>query len=221
MQETRPPEHEQASIVLVGSFNPKIFQPAWFAAQGLIRQEEADEANVQVVNNDICVFETGWFGLEVINDRWMLISRATPAFESLRDLALGTFSVLRHDPVQKVGLNAYAHYAMPSREALDNFGHKIAPKDGVWRPVMDDPRLLSLTIQGARTDDHPGAVRTKIEPSAKIPDGLFIDVNDEYANSDSSSADWARDLLSEEWDNHRARVSSIREHIVSKAWGME
>lgn len=221
MQETRPPEHEQASIVLVGSFNPKIFQPAWFAAQGLIRQEEADEANIQVVNNDICVFETGWFRFEALNDRWMLISRATPALESLRDLALGTFSTLRHDPVQKVGLNAYAHYAMPNRAALDNFGHAIAPKDEVWRPVMDDPRLLSLTIQGTRPDDHSGAVRTKIEPSAKIPDGLFIDVNDEYVNEEADSPEWALDLLSEEWDNHRSRVNAIREQVVSKAWGMK
>jgi hypothetical protein len=30
-------ESEGASIVLLGSFNPGIFQPAWFGAHGLIR----------------------------------------------------------------------------------------------------------------------------------------------------------------------------------------
>ena len=34
-------EEDLASIVLVGSFNPVIFQPAWFAHQGLISESEA------------------------------------------------------------------------------------------------------------------------------------------------------------------------------------
>ncbi|MFF3376217.1 hypothetical protein ACFYXF_25090 [Streptomyces sp. NPDC002680] len=221
MQESRPPDHDQISIVLVGSFNPKIFQPAWFAAQGLIRQEEATEANIEIVNNDICIFESSWFRVEIFNERWALLSRATPAVETLRDLAVGTFSVLRHAPVKKVGLNAHGHYTMPSREALDNFGHAIAPKEDFWLPVMEDPRLLSLTVRGERTDGFTGGVRGKIEPSGRIQDGLFVEVNDEFTNSEADSAEWAIKTLSEQWENHRNRVASIRENIVSKAWGMQ
>ena len=33
------PEIKAFSIVLLGDFNPKIFQPAWFSAQGLIREK--------------------------------------------------------------------------------------------------------------------------------------------------------------------------------------
>jgi hypothetical protein len=51
--ERPPPEILGVEIVLVGSFNPKIFHPAWFAAQKLISQEAADESNVEVVTNDI------------------------------------------------------------------------------------------------------------------------------------------------------------------------
>ncbi|MET9912935.1 hypothetical protein ABZZ74_40225 [Streptomyces sp. NPDC006476] len=220
MQESRPPDHEQISIVFVGSFNPKIFQPAWFAAQELIRPEEANEADVQVISNDVSIFETSWFRLEALNDRWMLLSRATPALETIRDLSESTFRILRHAPIQKVGLNAHAHFAMPSREALDAFGHALAPKEDYWRPVMRDPRLQSLTIVDERTDDHSGVVRAKVEPSARVPGGLFVDINDEYHDTDSLSADWAVELLNEEWDNHRDRVISIRENIVTKAWEM-
>jgi hypothetical protein len=42
----KTPEIQGMSIVLVGGFNPKIFHPAWFAAQKLIREKEAEEANI-------------------------------------------------------------------------------------------------------------------------------------------------------------------------------
>ncbi|MFJ7968524.1 hypothetical protein [Streptomyces sp. NPDC096324] len=220
MQETRPPEHDQMSIVFLGSFNPKIFQPAWFAAQGLIRQEEATEAQIEVISNEICVFETSWFRLEVFNERWAMISRATPAIEMLRDLVVATFEILSHSPVAKIGLNAYGHYSMPNRETLDKFGHTVAPKDEIWGPVLEDPRLLTLTVTGQRTDGFKGAVRAKVEPSSRVDDGLYVEVNDEYVNGNSDSADWAIKIVSEEWENHRDRVTSIRENVVTKAWGM-
>jgi hypothetical protein len=31
------------------SFNPQIFQPAWFAAEGLIRKGEAEAAKIEIV----------------------------------------------------------------------------------------------------------------------------------------------------------------------------
>ncbi|MCX4652921.1 hypothetical protein OG249_13580 [Streptomyces microflavus] len=220
MQESRPPEYDQVSIVFVGSFNPKIYQPAWFEAQGLIRPEEAADSKIEVISNDICIFETSWFRLEVFKERWALSSRATPAIELLRDLVLATFETLRHSPVTKIGINAHGHYSMPNRETLDKFGHAVAPKDSFWRPVMEDPRLLTLTIVSKRTDGHEGAVRAKVEPSGRITDGLFVEVNDEYANDDSVSAEWAIKIVSEEWENHRSRVTSIRENIVTEAWGM-
>ena len=43
------------NIVMLGSFNPKIFQPAWFAANELIRNLEAEEADTQIIHNDISI----------------------------------------------------------------------------------------------------------------------------------------------------------------------
>ena len=53
----RIPEIQGANIVLLGDFNPKIFQPAWFAAQDLIR-----------IANDIRLLSSGpSTGLDEIN----------------------------------------------------------------------------------------------------------------------------------------------------------
>jgi len=40
--------NESASIVLVGSFNPKIFHPEWFIRKGIV--EEWDYSSDDVVN---------------------------------------------------------------------------------------------------------------------------------------------------------------------------
>ncbi len=47
---------DTVSIVLVGSFNPAIFQPMWFAANELIGRADAENAEVAVVHPDITQF---------------------------------------------------------------------------------------------------------------------------------------------------------------------
>ncbi len=44
------PELSEISIVLVGSLNPRIFTPDWFARNGLLTGREADEADLDVVH---------------------------------------------------------------------------------------------------------------------------------------------------------------------------
>jgi hypothetical protein len=41
------PQLDQATIVLVGRFNPAIFQPAWFALHKMLGQKEAESAENQ------------------------------------------------------------------------------------------------------------------------------------------------------------------------------
>lgn len=211
------PEHDYASIVLLGSFSPKIFQPAWFAAQELITGGDSQDAEIQVITNEVCVFETSWFRLEVLPERWALTSRATPVVESLRDLVVGTFERLPHERVEKLGANATAHYSFPDREKYTELGHRLAPKDVFWEPVVKGPALLSLTIQGDRPDDYRGHVRVRVEPSALVNPGVFIEINDEFDEKVGDSSGWAVKVLRSEWDNHRERVAKIRSHFLTKA----
>jgi hypothetical protein len=217
MPEPYLPEHDTVSIVFVGSFNPAIFQPAWFSAQELITGSESTEANIHAINNDVCVFETSWFRLEVLNDRWSLTSLAAPVIDVLRDLAVGTFERLPYERVSRIGLNAHAHFAMPTNDLYMKVGHSLAPKDIFWDPVLEDAGLISLTVQGARPDEYPGHVRVRVEPSTRIRDGVFIEINDEYQDERGDSSGWAVKALQGEWENHRSRVSSIRNHFLDRA----
>jgi hypothetical protein len=70
-----------------------------------------------------------------------------------------------------------------------------------------------------RPDKYEGRLRVRVEPSSIVPDGLFVDVNDEFLNLDSTTPNWAMEILRDEWDAHRARVGQCRERIVSSLWG--
>ncbi len=218
MPELPPPEYAGTSIVLIGSFNPRIFQPSWFVAQNLLPAEEGTEASINLINNDYCSFETDWFRIEVLAERWALHSLATPALESLRDLAVGTFRVLEHTPILKMGLNTYAHFGLESENAWHRFGHMLAPKNELWEPLLVSPGTLTLTVEGRRPDDHKGHIRVKVEPSKRVDSGIFIEVNDEYQSLDAVSANWATAIIADDWENVGRRAASIREHLLTKAW---
>src|SRR5947209_7914808 len=98
-------EIEGIHIVLIGAFNPKIFQPAWFAHQGLIRQEEAESAEQVVTVNELSTFTADWLTLQVTPDRLQASTGDAAHFDVLRDLILGTFRLLEHTPVEKMGIN--------------------------------------------------------------------------------------------------------------------
>ena len=56
-------ERQGMSIVALGSFNPAIFHPIWFARQGLIRDAEAEAAEIQVVSPEVTLVKPEWFTL--------------------------------------------------------------------------------------------------------------------------------------------------------------
>jgi hypothetical protein len=53
------------AIVLLGSFNPQIFQPAWFAAEGLIPRELTDGANIGIIHSQLVAFSSEWLEINV------------------------------------------------------------------------------------------------------------------------------------------------------------
>lgn len=98
-------EIEGMGIVLVGSFNPQIFQPAWFAAEGLIRKEEEEAAKIQLIHRQAALFSLDWLQLQVTDEKFVALTTPSSYYEPLRDLVLGTFRLLRHTPIRQMDLN--------------------------------------------------------------------------------------------------------------------
>ena len=78
------------SIVFLGDFNPKIFQPAWFAQENLIRAQEAEAADIKIINPEIVIFEFEWLSVQITRDRCIFGTTQEAYYEIVRDLCLGT-----------------------------------------------------------------------------------------------------------------------------------
>lgn len=210
-------DFEATTIVLLGSFNPRIFQPAWFVSQALLPPHNGTEPDVRLINNDYCGFQTDWFTLQVFSERLELSTLATPAPEQLRDLLLGAFAVLPHTPVTRVTLASSKHFAMRNERSWHDFGHKLAPKQELWNPILTNAGTQNLTIQSERTDGRKGSVSVVVEPSNRVKNGLYIQVTDDFVEPLATSTDLVIEVLQSQWDNSRRQASTVFTHLTRLA----
>ena len=207
------------NIVIRGAFNPAIFHPSWLATQGLIRLQEADAAEIEIVHPQVTIFNAEWLRMAVTVDRFQVATTQVPYYEFLRDLAVGIFDLLRHTPLTVLGINQDFHYQLQSESAWHRVGHQLAPKEH-WSAVLSGPGMKRLEMQGKRSDDFKGYILVKVEPSVRVtPHGLYISVNDHYelpsASESPASAEEAIEILSEQWMDSMQRGLQIAERIVS------
>lgn len=206
------PEIQGVSIVLVGSFNPTIFQPAWFAAQGLISDDEAEDAKIDVVHSEVAAYSLEWLNVQVIRERFSASTAQSPSFEVLRDFVLGTFTVLHHTPVTMLGLNFDRHYRVSDEAAWHEIGQRLASPEH-WTPALQQPGMRSLTMEGTRPDGKRGAIRVRVEPSVQIRFGVYVNLNDHYELSAPDqtvvSADAAVTTIRDQWQAFLAMPDQI------------
>src|SRR5712692_636067 len=123
----RNPEISGSASTLIGSFNPKIFQPEWFARRGLLPVAEAEAADVKLISPPVSHFETERFVLQITAERFIAFSKPNTNAVPLRDLVQGAFFILEHTPVTAMGLNFQMHFAMESVENWHQIGDRLAP----------------------------------------------------------------------------------------------
>jgi hypothetical protein len=212
------PENEEASIVMVGSFNPAIFQPRWLGALDLIRKKEAENAEIAIIQAEIADFKTEWFHLQALQNRFQISCDDPTEYAPLRDLVASIFTTLPHTPVSLLGINRSFHFRMPSDESWHEIGHKLTPKP-IWSEVLDSPGMRSVWIEGKRKDGRPGIARVRAEPSSRVmPHGLFLEVNDEFKAPEdriAEGAQWVVERLKEEWDAAMVYAEKIADYFRS------
>ena|ERR1700730_3679684 len=122
----RVPEINGVSVVLIGSFNPTIFQPEWFARQNLLPQTEVEAEKISVLAPQVCDFNTERFHVQVTPERFIALSNPAANPAPVRDLVLGTFYVLEHTPIQALGLNRQMHFPLQSEQLWHHVARPIA-----------------------------------------------------------------------------------------------
>jgi hypothetical protein len=210
------PSVEGLIIVLAGSFNPRIFDPWWFAKQRLIQDEEAEKAEVGVITAELALFSIGWLRLQAEAERVQISTSQPQYYDAVRDFVLGTFRILRHTPVKGLGFHWMAHFPSTDKEDWHAIGDRLAPKD-LWRDVLKEPGLLKMVMRETRTLHD--WTNVTFEPSAQVQPGIYFEVYDHYDIVDSDTplgADVIMKTLEERWTNSLSHSRAIMTDILKK-----
>ena len=192
------PKIKEHSIVLVGNFNPQIFQPAWFASQGLLSESEIDAVKIEIIHSSVVIFNTSsnWMRLEVTNDKFIVRTSQEPYDVVIRDLIIGTFDLLRYTPITQMGINREMHFQLKSEEEWHNAGHLLTPKE-IWEGIFKKPGMMSVQMRESdRSDGLKGNINVHVQPSKLHRPGLFISVNDHVETENQSTTEGCDELMS-------------------------
>lgn len=210
---------DTATVVLIGSFNPAIFQPAWFQKQGLLPETETSSANIETISNDISIFAMSWVRIEVLGERFVARTSDESKFSPLRDLVIGTFRLLEYTPVRQMGLNRESHYSLPTEDAWHRVGHTLAPKRH-WDPFVKAPGMKSLMIEAQRDDDRDGLFNIGVKPVLNRPQPLKnwlveVSFNDHIElGTDKTGLDVCT-VLEADWERSMSRAERIASALIT------
>jgi len=213
-------KEKKLQIVLVGNFNPHIFHPQWFISQKLLGQKEGESAKIEIIHPDIAIFSLDWLRLEVTRERLVAISNYDQYNEVIKDLIIGTFSVLQHTPMKMLGIN-HTYISEVSDEAIwKGIGDKLAPKD-IWGKFMKKPGLRSLIVESNEFENeiYKNIVRVTVDP-AKGRLNLRLNINDhfELINIDENSlgSNGIISILKDEWANSEKKALCIKDKLFAE-----
>jgi hypothetical protein len=211
-------EEDHPSIVLVGGFDPRRFQPHWFRAERLIGEGEAEQAEIRIVHAEVSDWATDWFDLQVTKNRFMVSAKVESRAESLRDLVIGTFQLLENTVTTALGLNRTMHFDVGGEENWHKVGHTLAPKE-LWRPHLSvDPGMRTLQIEEARrADGLPGKVVVTVQPSQKYKHGVFFDVNNELYPDGETNTTFFMKVVREHWSRLLDEGKKMADDVLEKA----
>ena len=224
------PEISGIGIVVLGSFNPAIFTPAWFALHSLLPESVAESAELKVAHQQITQFDADWLKLQVTTDRFSVETSQAPHVRA-RDLVARVFGEhLSHTPLRGFGINRRVHFRVRSAAEQNRIGRMLAPVEP-WGTCGRDLRLddahaglKSLTMSQLRPEGRPkgGAINVTVEPSVRIVEarsGVYVQVNDHYVieGTDPGTAERLMELFEANFDTSLRRSDKIIDHIMSLA----
>ena len=215
-------EEELLAVVCVGSFNPAIFHPQWFARMNMINEADAAEgqADVKVISHDVTDVSFCGMRLQCLAERLTLESPDPARYEQLQELLIKTLQTLPHIPLRACGINRAMHYKLDSEEYWHKIGHSLVPKDQVWKVIFPDPRTTSVGIRQERNGKFPGQINIDVQPSAKHIPGLFVQSNWHYAIPESEcaakSCEAVVDYLRSEWTPASSQAIIVAQTILER-----
>lgn len=218
-----------SSIVVIGSLNPAIFQPAWLRQYKVIGEAESEKAEnateVEVIHPELSILNLRNMKLIVDPNRFSLTVLEAP-FERGFDFAVAVFKLLEHTPVTAIGLNREVIFRCQSVDAWHSLGDALAPKQP-WNLFLgnsvENPRnggLRSITMErGPKPDRLPGYTRVEVT-AQNSPRDTKLSSNDHYDLKQENRpvpATAAIRCLKDNWADAMEEANSVFKSLVKLA----
>jgi hypothetical protein len=201
------------SIVLVGPCNPMFLQPSFLIENGLISDADIMTLRYDVLANEIAVAHLSWMQIVAEpNKLTVTTTLQSPAGEPIRDFVLGFSELLPNKQFVLLGINRDQHFGVQDEEVWHKIGHRLAPKEELWRKVLREPGMRTLSVQGKRDDQYVGHILVKVEPSGQIKPGIYVSVNDHYQldpDQAKTKSGQLLDALANGWDMSMRRADEV------------
>lgn len=176
------------SIVTVGQFNPRIFHPSWLVSNDVVNSGEVTESDVEIITPQLTIFKIADVRYQIDVSR-MSLACSNVSMPLVPNLVAQILTLLEHTPLIAVGFNYEVVYEVPDEAAWHRIGHELAPKS-VWKDIIEDPGMLSLTIQGKRAENASEHVEFRTQPILPNDNknAISIAVNQHYRLSRTDSS---------------------------------
>lgn len=212
---------QTSTIVLIGSFNPPIFQPLWLKEKELISPTDYENAALKIASIEISDFSLDWAHAQVTADRFFIQCTDMRRSEAMRDLAVGIFEILAETPLLKLGINLESKYQAQSEEQWNALGYKIVPPN-FWNNHMNEPGMIKAEVrEKKRQDEYLGFFGVTVRPAPNSNEkenfGVIISTNDHYAIEDKEgivNSEPILNILKHQWEPSMRRSEKISAEVV-------
>jgi len=207
-------------IIILGNFNPSIFQPYWFSLKKLIREEESEKAVINVIHSSLVKFDLDWCSFTITEDRFQASTTDEVNFDLVKDLIVSIFNILCETPLTALGVNYTYNFSLENENNYIKFGEWLSNLS-FWQQIDSQYRLLTLeTTKPKKENGELGSQRIKITPTniPRLKFGVSIDFNEhiQFKNNPEvlSNSNNLMVLFEQKWKSY----SIDTKEIVLKLW---
>ena len=201
------------SVVLVGHFNPTIFTPNWLALKKLIRESDAENADIKVIHPEISHFSLSFVDIQVTKDKFQLHCNNQAEFDLAKDLVISIFRFLKETPIAGIGINRHLHHNFKSQKNYTQFGDWLVPHK-IWSDVLKNPGLLDLRMVEALDTDNGTKSHITVSPSEMIKNfGVRIQHNYHIELSVINNPSVSQTIM-DRWDISNARATEVFNRLL-------
>lgn len=232
MESVFKPERKRYSIVLLGDFNPAMFQPEWFCRNDILSVEDVNFAKDQekdpvIVTPQATFFKTPQLDVTIKSDRFEVIASKEP-YLMAKDFMTKVLDKLGSYTITAYGFNVGAHYPIDSAKTYQLIGDRLAPKkywvDLLKDEVSGDKRnsgLLSLQMH-KKKDDGSGSITMLFQPSSQFNPGVFISSNDHSEmKEEDQSAEIVMEMIESRFESTIKNLFALQETVLEKVVASE